>query len=427
MKKVKWLLYVALVFILMPLVYVYGTEIEYAYETEIKIEPIVFTYEQALQIAIDNSLVAHDIDNQIRDMYLELRYMTLELEAQFFNSRPRIAMTEEAITSYTRRLRNRLLERERNTGISADSDIRRTNRAALHNLNKLERQIEYLHLQQQHTKLVVELMLREAIINLIDISLHIDVLREEHSLAEENLRRVILLHELGFVSTRELREAEHDLVQRYVGLEEFTRSYYIARQDLNHLLGQPILQYTKIELERVLAEIPQDLTPYIDKIILESITIRQSQLELDTAVGERWIYTGNNNDIRISESDRRRARTSIYNDPDITRIRNRIALQDNVERVILGHEQTMRTVEAAIYRGFADMEGLLALEAAHGRDLSQAHASLDIVIFNYRLGYYTWLDVAEAHLAVLQAEHNIEGIHNRMWVLSFMLDNPSLL
>jgi len=409
----------------MPLLYVHGLETENAYEVEIK--AVLLTYEQALEMAINNMLVIQDMDTQIREMYLELRYMVLDLEARLFDSRPRIVLTDEAITTYTRRLRNRMLEHDRNSGLSADSHIRRSNREILHNLNEFERDIERLRLNRQQAGFEVEQMLRDAIVNVSDIDLRIDVLREELSFAEENLHRIILFHELGFISIQELRDADHDLAQGYTRLDELIRNRYVARQRLNYLLGQPLFQYTVVTFERELTDFSQSVAQLIDNVIYDSPPIHQSQLELDTALGERWIYTGNNNDIRISESERRRARTSVYSGPDITKIRNRISLQDTVERAVLGHEQAIRTMEVAFYRGLTEMEGLLALELAHRQDLAQAQASLDIVHINFDLGHATRLDMAEARLVIFQVEQSIEGILNRMWALSFMLDNPSLL
>lgn len=419
---------VLLVFLFLSTVYVHGINGKYEYEYEAaQEEAVILAYDQALEMAIANNLAIKDIDTKLHDMHLELRYMVLDLETRFFDSRPRIALTEDAITTRMRGLRDRLQQRENNSSIAIDSQIRRSNRATIHSINEFEREIESLRLHRQQIILALELQLVNAISSLHDIDLHMATLHEELNLAEENLVRVTLQHELGFASARQLSQVQHEITQGSFGLDELYRNRYTTRQGLNYLLGLPLHQYTTVTVEGEQVAIPVCIDLHIDSVIASALSIRQSQLELDSVLGQRWIYTGNNRDIRISESERRRATTSIDNDAEIARIRNRIALQDAVERAELRHERNIRTMDAAIRRGFTDLDGLLALEATLTRELTHAWASLGAARARYELGRITRPDVAAAYFAIFQLEQDIDSAGNSMWVVVFMLQNPDLL
>ena len=114
-------------------------------------------------------------------------------------------------------------------------------------------------------------------------------------------------------------------------------------------------------------------------------------------------------------------------DNDILTSRNRIALQDAVDLAVLRKEQAVRTMEAAMFRGYLDLEGLFGLEAILRLNLSQARTALGVVQSNVQLGYVTHLDVEAARLVILRIEQDIELVLNNIWILAFMLENPSLL
>ena len=162
------------------------------------------------------------------------------------------------------------------------------------------------------------------------------------------------------------------------------------------------------------------------------LVTRRLQIEIDSARGERWAYTGNNNDIRISDADRRSAMNNVGVSGDtvnreIMNLRHRIALQDAVDHAVMAREQAVRTMEAAMQRGFADLEGLFALEASLMRDLTQAQSTLNVTTTNFQLGHATQLDAHAARLNITRIEQDIEILLSNIWVLAFMLENPSLL
>jgi hypothetical protein len=172
----------------------------------------------------------------------------------------------------------------------------------------------------------------------------------------------------------------------------------------------------------------------ISAIIAQAPSIRYAQMEFDRALGARWAYTGNQQNIRITENERRRALNVTgtgnnieYRDntDSIFNLRNRIALQDAVDRAVIGREQAMRSMEATIYRGLADLDELFDMETSLQRDLTQAQSALTIATANFDLGRITQLDVDAARLAVSAIEQRIDAVCNSVWILVFMLENPT--
>lgn len=175
-------------------------------------------------------------------------------------------------------------------------------------------------------------------------------------------------------------------------------------------------------------ELPENLARHIELLLPQTQTIRQLQLEIDSAVSARFAHTGSNNTINISQSDRQRALTTTsHNNNEIINLRTRINLQDAVDRAELELSETIRTMTAALHRSYADLEGLLAQEAILKTELYQAQTILNMAITNFDMGRVTALDVQQARLGVFRIEQDIESIRNSIWLLAFNLENPSLL
>ena len=102
-------------------------------------------------------------------------------------------------------------------------------------------------------------------------------------------------------------------------------------------------------------------------------------------------------------------------------------MQDNVERAIQGRDSAMRSLEAAVNRGLADIQDLLATAASLQRELTSAQSALDVAISNFDIGHAMQLDVDAANLAVFQIEQGIDSIHGQLWILSLLLTTPSML
>jgi len=309
-----------------------------------------------------------------------------------------------------------------------ETGFRNILREARNSLSELERQIDRLYLHQEQAELIIELMLRGIIVDMAEQSLQISAIGAQLALAEENQRRLELSYELGFISRHDFDTSEHNLEQSHAQLDVLARNRNISRQNLNYLLGLPLFQPTVITFSRQLPHIPQNPAGRIAEVALQSLTIRALQIDVDSAMGARRAYTGNDRDINISANDRQRAVNNVATDNNnIAAIRNRIGLQDAVERAELGLEQAMRTMEANLHRAYANFEGLAAHETTLRRELAQAQAVLEAATVSFELGHITRLDVDEVQLAILLIEQDIERILNQKWVLAFMLENPSLL
>ena len=326
-----------------------------------------------------------------------------------------IQMQQMAIAEEIQRLQN-------------ETGLRNILREARNSLNELVRQIDRLHLHQKQAELAMELVLRGLIADLADLDLQIAAMEARLVLEEENQRRLALSYKLGIVSRHDFNTAENNLAQSHAQLAELMRNQNALRQNLNYLLKLPLSQPTVITFNPQLPILPQNLAGRITETTLQSPAIRLLQLDLDSAMGARRVYTNNDNDINISAGDRQRAVNNVANNNNnIAAIRNRIALQDAVERAELGLEQAVRSMEAALQRAYTDFEGLNALESTLRRELIQAEAALEVAATSFELGQVTRLDVEEAHLTILFIEQDIERVINQKWVMAFMLEHPSLL
>jgi len=399
MKKLKiiFFLLISAAFAILTIQNVHGQESEAANEQ------VILTYEQARQMAISDILAVQDIDKIIREMQGQRRDL-----------------------AYT-------VRRLREAGPHQNEQLRR---GAQRDLNEFDRYVMSLQLQQKQIQLLAEFALRRAVAALAEHNIQIEAWENDFVLAEDSLRRATIMHELGFASDLDLKNVQHSFDQVSKGQDELLRSKESLMKDLNTLLGLPLAQYTVIIFDMTLPEFPEYLTPHIEALVRQDILILTLQAVLDQALDERWVYTGNRNrDIFISTRDRQRAwaDTTGYVGPthepteEILRIRNRLSLQEAVERANLELEQAKQELEAAIRRRFNDYEGLFTrLEVLEMQRL-QALVTLEVALVEYRLGLITQFEVEQTRLAASRIEQEKELLNIQKWIMSFVLGNPSLL
>ena len=305
-------------------------------------------------------------------------------------------------------------------------------------INELERQIENLRLSQGMVETGVEQALRAVLVGLDEMDRGIETLEANLELMAENLRRTRISYEVGVISSHDLRTMEHTIAGMEARLEGLILSRSALMQNLNMLLGQPLTQNTVVEFNRTQPSVPSNQEQHIARLISQAPTIRQLEFAIESAKAERRAYTGNDRDIRITDAERRRALNNpitgtsrneqeIRNDEEIRRTRNRMALQEAVDRAITDRDLAVRAMNNAIRSAFIDLISLEAQVLTHDRDLEQAKATLNVAIANYNAGRVTRFDVEQAQLAVTTAEQNLYGIHNQMWILAFQIENPSML
>ena len=475
------------VFAAMPVVYAAEAE-NYEQETceqEYCDCPVVFTYEEALELILGDMLVLQDMDITIRNLGLQRRFVndaleriergrTLEmhimqdmlwqLESGISGARsaqqaagaatgelldelglppelaiiltPDMSGQISSMQSQRNELSNELnrMRRERN--------VAEMTRDARRNLNEFDRGVEILQLHRENTELTMSYVLHSMISGMAELERVAQLSEAGIELLEMNLHRMTIMYEVGMISTNALNAARHNLAQSRTQLDELNRSRQTLMRNLNYLMGQPLLQDTIIEFEREFPELPEDMEAFIAEILPEMQDVRLSQFDLDRAREDRWVYTGNQSNISVSATDRQRAldpahrphgshdiwRTEMSDaEEEIQNIRNRITLQEAVERATTSHEQAIRSTESTLIRGFADFDNLVAQYDALHLDAEQAEADLEAVLTNYELGHVTQFEIAQARLSLFRIELDIESTASQKWMQAFRLSNPDLL
>jgi len=266
----------------------------------------------------------------------------------------------------------------------------------------VERQIQDLRLQQQHIKLARELSLHRALITLCELTSSINVAKAHVALLESNLHRAKIRYELGMSSVNDIRALERALAQTKLDLDALHINRNMAQENLNHLLGVPRSQLTLVEFDRELRAIPQNIELYVKEAVILTPTIRQLQLVVDEANDTRQAYTGD--------------------DEDVLR-----ALNEAYERAVLGRNQAIVSMEALMHNGFNALANLQIQKDILLLELEHLQHTLAATQINLDAGRITQHAVAQIEFSIFSVETNLNVLLNEMWVLSFMIENPSLL
>jgi len=349
----------------------FGAEEEYVEE------PIViFTYNEALALALEDIPALQELENRIEELEEELYYFNRDF----------------------RNLRWQLSE-------TAINELRRQQ-------TELEREIEHLSLDAIIIRLRREQSLRNNLVANANAAIDIEIAEAALVLTEEQLRRTGLLHRFGFASASELRIAQQRLTQEQMSLDNLQVAQTNALSNLNHLLGQPSHQQTYVEFERELPEIPENLISHIPALVAQAPTIRQMQFNVYRRQEERERH------LRIYRDRGERPRR----DCEICE-----ALQFAYDIVSLEQSTAMRAMETALRTAHSNLEQMHTQEAAARLRLTQAEESLQTAETNLDLGRVTQFDVDMALYAIFNAEQAIERILNLQWGMVLLLGNPVLL
>ena len=294
-------------------------------------------------------------------------------------------------------------------------------------LREIERQIENVAMHQNIIRASLEYALRGLVVVISELTSALEIFDLNMALMDENLLRVRLSYELGMISSHEMLTIEINTSQGHAQLSELRRARERVIQNLNLLIDQPFNQYTVIEFETYVPEVPEDLDAHIRVLVLQAPSIRQLHNATLSSRADRRAFTGNDRAITISASDRRRAMDAAERDDRVSDIRTRIALQEAVERSDLEYEQGLRSMEFSLRQAFNELTALTSqLETAY-RELALAESTLNISLASLYVGRITQFEASQAELAVATAKQNIDSIYYQLWILAFGLRHPDLL
>jgi len=292
-------------------------------------------------------------------------------------------------------------------------------------LSEMERQMQSLRLQQEHDRLAIENSLRNAMVALNELILAVEIAESGLALAEESLRHMYVMHELGMISTMDLLTARQQLTTHRTELSELRIHKTGARQHLNHMLGAPINQNTIIVFERETPQLPTNLNRHVSQVVAQTQAVRQLQLNIYSArYALRNFTEAREREISRNQGEGRQGET---NHTRIENDRIRDALRENYNIAIASHAQAIQALDAAMLHGYNELTRLINRYEMQTATITFAETHLEIARTNYGLGRITQHELEQARFNVLMAEQAMESTLNLKWLLAFTLDNPSLL
>jgi len=277
------------------------------------------------------------------------------------------------------------------------TELQETVRGELRDVN---RSISDIQLRQAQTRINRENTLRTLIVTLAEWDVTAENAQRELELAEEELRRLQLRHELGRVSDIALETAQQNLELIRIDAEDILRQRSLTLQSLNHLLGQPLNQNTVIAVDFERLVMPENNSRFIAEVVSATPLIRQLQLDVNHARDTLQSFSGSN----------RQRRDNLQEALDIGR---------------LTYEQARRELEITVQRLFTEMEGLVSASEALQLELNQAQNRLAVTEQSYSLGRVTAHDVNIAAFAVERTERELDLLRYKKWLLMFFISNPS--
>jgi|GEM_PF-5908009 len=427
MKKIRNMIIAIILLMMVSTQMVHADGFYHSYdEDKRENEMIVLTYDAARIMVQEQSLTLREMQDDLRQMYRDLRAFGLSMEAMFFGTQAsfernnNVASAERATRNYIDRLRIRIRDWE----TQQQEAMRLPGREARQALNAFERAIDALHRHIAQYELALTLSLRYAVAVLSGAQIQADVAVQALAFAQLHFESLELAHTLGFVSRHDVMQKQHAIMQMMTQNDALFRQRDRAQREINRLLGQPLMQMTQVLFDAsegfdVIAD-----AQTIAELTARSMVMFDAQTQVVVARENRWVYTGNQRDIRITEAERRRVRMATNETAEISRLRARITLQDDVQRAEENLTQTIRNLETAIMRQFSEQEGLIRAMTALEDEWAQAYTEYEQVMIRRGLGTASILDVEAIRFIKFQLEQEINIIQNKIWLLHFVLQHP---
>jgi outer membrane protein TolC len=342
----------------------------------------IFSYEEALSLALEDVLSIQDIEVQIEEIEEDLDELMKQLREWGWENWPNASRM--------------FIKRQ---------------------IKEMEWQILHLELNRDITKTNIEKSLRNALVNVLIANNQTELAEARLKISEENLRRTTVLHQFGMVGTNEMLAAGQNLLQQRIDLDNLQMTAFNHRQALNYILRQPLYQMTKVEFETEPPELPDDLNRFTGLLIPQAPAIRQMQIIVDRRGEDK-------NDFRELHGNRGywfRGLWYLENED----------LQDEWDALVGVHERAvrersdaMRTMNASIHAAYNQIIRLNNQKTVALSELERATNELEAVKRQLLLGRVTAFEVENALFRVLSAELSLQNLSYQLWLNGFALINP---
>lgn len=353
----------------------------------------VYTYDEALQMAVDKSSSLKDIEDSvdyldearddIGDLLWSLDQQGSQLNSNLFD------LSEQT---------NEVLAAQ----LAVQDNIESTIEAA-RNLKNIEIQKQMIDVNEQMVRDGVELALKSYINNIKNTQRQIELLDANVELGKQNIENLELKNKLGYESDYNLESAKTTQMQNESSLEVLKLNLQTQKQALNNLLGLDANQDVYVE-----SDVTFDALEDID---LEQYILRQREIDPSIKTLQSNVtlaeYKERTNAAYDSESE-----ISVRNELNTAK-RN---LEDGKDTL----EQNIRTAYNNIKQLEENNKSLL-------RAVEQAKDDYNSVVASYNAGMATEYEVNQAKLGILSAEKDVEDNAASYDLLTFTFGKPYLL
>ena len=224
--------------------------------------------------------------------------------------------------------------------------ILRDNRERQREIRRTQQILRYMEEDLRNTRIN---LLRQTISTIGSIRSAIIITEERLSFQELTLERITTEYSFGVVSRVMKREAESAITRTRFDLNELRFAYQNGIILLNLILGEPLNQYTVIEIEKDFQEMPEDITMYAAVEVSDKPRIRILQIAVDRAeesyntAGRANQNNRNNDEVRQRLEETRRT----------------------LQRAELELQQAKTEEEASIRQRYVELASLLPKFCSH--------------------------------------------------------------
>ncbi len=329
---------------------------------DVTAETTVYTYDAAVELAMENSSAAKMLDVQYDATKDGIETIDESIAAgqEFMNQNPGFPIDSEAYYD--------LLSTKYDLTLSLDLTGE----------------------QKDLVETGIELSLITALNTLDTAKMNYELTSQTLALQEQDLDVTRVKHDLGLVSDYTLQKASSTIENTKTNLNILENQIISAKQEINAILGLPLDSDIYIENDIQIKEKEYDLNKLVKDAKSQSLAVKDAQQKLEDEM--RTTY------------------------PEAT----------SYQIAKINVDQMRKTVEKEVYDDYTALQAIVENDKVLNNNRDMAIADYNMAVEQYKVGYITkytldqmLLNIANIDASILKNEMNYQ-------LLTFKMDNPSL-